>query len=188
MQISKVKKYIPNLLTILRILLVFPFIFFVFKDNFGSALFVFIIAAVSDFFDGYLARKWKTESMFGKIADPLADKILLISSYILLALISAIPLYLAIIVVSKDILIICTIVLCKVFKVHLKFSPLISSKINTTIQLIYIILVLACKCFYINVALAIMLCSIVVSITTIFCAAEYVKKYYWIKDAVCKAK
>ena len=188
MQFSDIKKHLPNLLTMLRVLLVVPFVFFVLKDDFGSALIIFVLAAVSDFFDGYLARKWSVESMFGKIVDPLADKILLISSYVLFALLNHIPLYLAIVVVLKDVLIMLVVAMCKVSKIHLEFSPLMSSKINTTIQLVYIFIVLACKYFYINVPFIIELCSLFVCAFTVFSAAEYVEKYYWIKNAFCKNK
>jgi CDP-diacylglycerol---glycerol-3-phosphate 3-phosphatidyltransferase len=75
---------IPNLLTIFRIALIPVFLWWVFfsqdTDRIAWALFVFTIAAFTDFLDGYLARKWKAISNFGKIADPLADKLLVLSA------------------------------------------------------------------------------------------------------------
>ncbi|MGC9362123.1 MAG: CDP-diacylglycerol--glycerol-3-phosphate 3-phosphatidyltransferase [Candidatus Syntrophosphaera sp.] len=75
---------IPNILTIIRVLLIPVFIWLVFLSqsphNVAWSLLVFVIAAFTDFLDGFLARKWNVISDFGKIADPLADKLLVLSA------------------------------------------------------------------------------------------------------------
>lgn len=75
---------IPNLLTLLRVLLIPVFIWFVFfgsgENRIAIAVLVFAVASFTDFWDGYLARKWNVISDFGKIADPLADKLLVLSA------------------------------------------------------------------------------------------------------------
>ena len=74
-------KNIPNILTIGRILLIPVFLWLVFaRDAIASALLVFVVAALTDWLDGWLARKWQVISDFGKIADPLADKLLVLSA------------------------------------------------------------------------------------------------------------
>ena len=84
------KKRIPNLLTIIRIILVPIFIWFVFSNNIQNniiwATIIFIIACITDYFDGMLARRMKVISNFGKIMDPLADKILVISALFAISL------------------------------------------------------------------------------------------------------
>lgn len=71
---------LPNLLTGLRVLLVPVFLWLIFKNQVAWALLVFGVASFTDFLDGYLARKWQVISDFGKIADPLADKLLVLSA------------------------------------------------------------------------------------------------------------
>jgi cardiolipin synthase len=153
------------------------------------ALLVFCVSSLTDFLDGYLARKLNGESEFGKIIDPLADKTLIISSYFLFAYLRFIPIYLTVVVISRDILILCAVLLCRTKKIPLKIKPLLSSKINTTLQMLYIIFVLSCKCFSITVSLLLIdVCSLVVCISTVFSAVEYAKEYYWIRNAICKSQ
>ena len=80
---SKIKKYIPNTLTTLRLIAV-PFFWANFlKENFLVSTFIFASACITDAFDGFLAKKWKVQSNYGKIMDPLADKSIVLSSLIL---------------------------------------------------------------------------------------------------------
>lgn len=78
-------KHIPNILTLLRIILVPFFIYYFVQEQLMVAFILFIIASVTDYFDGYLARKYKVISNFGKIMDPLADKLLVLSALALLS-------------------------------------------------------------------------------------------------------
>ncbi|MBW6513307.1 MAG: CDP-diacylglycerol--glycerol-3-phosphate 3-phosphatidyltransferase [Candidatus Syntrophosphaera sp.] len=77
-------RWIPNALTILRVLLIPVFVWLIFvsevQNHVAWALLVFAVCAVTDFLDGWLARKWKVISDFGKIADPLADKLVVLSA------------------------------------------------------------------------------------------------------------
>jgi cardiolipin synthase len=145
-------------------------------------LIFFGLAAISDFLDGYLARKYNASSDLGKMLDPLADKTLMIISYVLLAHVEAIPAYMAMIVAGRDFLILTVIGACKMRNINLEIRPHLSSKINTTIQLIFIVLVLACKSLSMHIPWFLDLGGLVVSVSTIFSGAVYVQKYYWIKD------
>jgi CDP-diacylglycerol--glycerol-3-phosphate 3-phosphatidyltransferase len=78
-------KHIPNILTLLRVVLVPFFIYYFIQESLMTAFVLFIIASVTDYFDGYLARKYKVISNFGKIMDPLADKLLVLSALALLS-------------------------------------------------------------------------------------------------------
>ena len=103
------KKKIPNILTISRILLVPFFLYYLIQDERHYkviALGIFIFSSITDFFDGYLARKLSAESKFGKIFDPLADKILVIaalSAFVYLD--NQIPLWMIVAIASRDLLI-----------------------------------------------------------------------------------
>ena len=87
--LKKMQKYIPNFLTTFRCVssLIVP-VFIVYGDEFGAIIapIIFIIAGITDFFDGYLARKYNVTSNFGKIVDPVADKMLIISTLLALSL------------------------------------------------------------------------------------------------------
>ena len=78
-------KNIPNILTLLRVILIPFFIYYFIEDNLMVAFILFMVASITDYFDGYLARKYNVISNFGKIMDPLADKLLVLSALALLS-------------------------------------------------------------------------------------------------------
>ncbi len=99
---------IPNQLTTLRVLLIPVFIFFFMSDmNAGHfiAAAIFIIASLTDFLDGYLARKWQLVSNFGKIMDPFADKLLVLTALIYLAIEHTIPGWIVIVIIARELLV-----------------------------------------------------------------------------------
>ena len=74
------KSNLPNILSVLRALLGFVIVYFIYNDKYVTALIIFVIAAISDCLDGYIARKHQSISIFGKIIDPIADKILILAT------------------------------------------------------------------------------------------------------------
>ena len=98
--------FIPNLLSIIRIFLMYPLLTFISEENFLFALYIFAIAAATDGLDGYLARVMDWQTDLGKILDPIADKILLIGTILILWLNSYIPLFVLIVFVLRDFMII----------------------------------------------------------------------------------
>lgn len=93
---------LPNFLTILRILLVIPFVYFMMRSTFDVALALLFVAGVTDSLDGTLARRFDWRSRFGSIADPVADKVLLVSAYITLWLGDHLAPWLVGVVVFRD--------------------------------------------------------------------------------------
>ena len=176
-------KFIPNLLSISRIILAFIFIPIFLSNNFGWATVVLIIASVSDFFDGYIARKFNVKSKLGAILDPIGDNVLMFVSYLIFAYQGIISYFLATVVILRDLFIVSVVLICLIKKVHLKFSPLMSSKVNTTIQLMFIVLVLTCKVFAINLSLDML--EWIVLVMTVYSGIDYAVKYRWIKDELC---
>ncbi len=107
MKFENLKK-IPNRLTMFRILVIIIFIPTVLMDKMISsyiALFLFIIAAISDYLDGYLARKYNIISNFGKVMDPLADKIMVISALLCFVQLNVVPAWMVIIIIAREFLI-----------------------------------------------------------------------------------
>lgn len=98
-------KHIPNAITLMRIVLLVPFALFLFGERYQAALIVLFIAAVSDSIDGFLARRFGWRSWFGSIADPLADKLLLIVSYVSFGYLGIMPVWLVAVVLGRDALI-----------------------------------------------------------------------------------
>src|SRR6266446_2431403 len=96
---------LPNFLTLIRILTIPFFLIYLSYHRYGEALIIFVIGGVTDFLDGLAARLMKQQTALGAYLDPVADKLLVFSSYVMLGLIDAIPTWLAVVVVSRDILI-----------------------------------------------------------------------------------
>ena len=99
-------KIIPNILTIFRFFLVYPIVLFILDNNFLWAILLYILAAITDFFDGLIARKFNFVSEFGKVADPISDKTLILGALISLSLIGEIDLLMAFIILGRDVFVI----------------------------------------------------------------------------------
>lgn len=133
---------IPNALTIARILLT-PFFVVLFLDgNYIGALSMFFLAGLSDALDGLLARLLDQRSALGAILDPLADKILLVTSFICLAHAGWIPLWLAVLVVSRDVIILGGIALLTFWGRDMRQSiqPSLISKLTTATQMALVLM------------------------------------------------
>lgn len=126
---------IPNLLTVLRIVLVPVIIILLIQGQYTKALACFILAGVTDGLDGMLARVLNQTTVVGAYLDPLADKALVISMFLTLAIVGVIPGWLAVIVVSRDFIILGGILMLTLMSVNLEIRPSFISKINTMFQL-----------------------------------------------------
>jgi cardiolipin synthase len=126
---------IPNLLTLLRILVTPLFVIFMIKGQYRLSLLVFTLAAVSDALDGFLARWFNQKTVLGAHLDPLADKLLLTAAYVALALQEIIPAWLAVVVISRDFLILSGIAILRFFQIAFTIKPSMISKCTTAAQL-----------------------------------------------------
>ena len=138
---------IPNLLTLLRMGLVPLFIIALVNGDAKKALLIFLVAGVTDALDGFIARFWRQQSPLGAYLDPIADKLLLTSAYVVLSIPSLtrgapIPLWVTILVISRDVLIVVIALVLYLAAGVRKFPPSVLSKINTVLQVVTIILVL----------------------------------------------
>jgi cardiolipin synthase len=134
---------IPNFLTLMRIFLTPLLIWFLLDHKLNQALVVFFIAGMTDGLDGLLARLLNQKSRLGAYLDPLADKLLLVSSFILLAWLSKVPNWLVIITVSRDLMIVMGIATLKFHEIPVEMKPSASSKATTLIQLLTVLAILA---------------------------------------------
>jgi cardiolipin synthase len=130
---------IANMLTALRILLILPFLYFVYAGRFGMALAVFFIASVTDYADGYVARNFNQKTGLGQVLDPLADKLLTTASFIVMALphegIDSLPVWLAAAVISRDLLILIGSIIVNRITGFKEFKPTWLGKVNTFLEL-----------------------------------------------------
>ncbi|MGH1539898.1 MAG: CDP-alcohol phosphatidyltransferase family protein [Arenicella sp.] len=134
--------YIPNLLTLLRIGLVPIIVILIDNHQYGFSLLVFAIAGISDGLDGYIAKHYDCETKLGAILDPLADKCLLVSAFITLAVMEHLPFWLVVIVVFRDIIIVGGCIILSVMYERIDMKPLLVSKLNTLLQILLVIMIL----------------------------------------------
>tara|TARA_R110001592_G_scaffold52511_8_gene160703 strand:+ start:19502 stop:20062 length:561 start_codon:yes stop_codon:yes gene_type:complete len=130
---------IPNILTVLRIILILPFALAVYQANYLNALIIFFIAGLSDGVDGFLARQFNWKSRFGAIADPLADKLLLITAYVMLMWTNQLPVWLLILILGRDLIIVIGALLYHYFVSHYEIKPSLFGKACTLIQIVYVL-------------------------------------------------
>lgn len=95
---------LPNQLTVLRIILIPVFVVLLVNGHRVAALSVFLLTGISDSLDGFIARTWKLETKLGTILDPIADKLLVVTAFVTLAVLEAIPFPLAALLVSRDVI------------------------------------------------------------------------------------
>lgn len=136
-------KHIPNALTLFRLGLIAPFLMYLYHHEYVNAFYTFILAGITDGLDGWLARHFKWQSFFGSFVDPMADKLLVASSFISLALIGSLPWWLVILVFLRDFTISMGVLAWFWFiQRKLDFEPTLLSKFNTTFQLFLVTLCL----------------------------------------------
>jgi cardiolipin synthase (CMP-forming) len=167
----------PNLITIMRILLVPLTIWFLISGYFTSAFLVFILAGISDGVDGYLARVTNNQTELGAYLDPLADKALLVSVYGALGIIKILPAWLVLIVITRDVLIIGGVILAWLIGQPLQMKPLWISKVNTVAQIAFVGLVLAALGLDFDVHVLLQFGTYVVAALTIASGAFYLRNW-----------
>ena len=170
---------LPNIISLARLLSV-PFnVWLILIDQWRLALVVFCLAGLSDAIDGFLAKKFGMQSRLGQYLDPIADKVLLVSIFIVLGAQQHLPLWLVILVVSRDILIVGGLLLLYVFSQSYEPKPFLSSKLNTATQIVLAALVIASLAFSFEWA-AVYVQGLIVAtaLTTIASGTEYMIEWW----------
>jgi cardiolipin synthase (CMP-forming) len=170
-------RHIPNALCGLRMLLVVPVAWLLVHDDFGSTLWVFGFAAVTDGLDGFLAKRFGWTSELGKILDPLADKILLVSVFLLLAYLGMVPIWLAAAAVARDIIITAGAITYNYLYGYPNGRPTPVSKLNTLSQILYLLLVVAAHDVRVSMEPLETILGALVFIFTVVSGLDYVITY-----------
>jgi len=168
---------IPNIISIIRIMLVIPFIVLMLRQEFTWALLLFFVAGISDGIDGYLAKRNNWTSRLGSILDPLADKLLLVSSFVTLAWLNVLPVWLVSAVLLRDVIIISGAVAYHFLVGRYEMEPTIISKLNTFFQIMLVLSTVFSQGLYVLPPLALQALVYIVFATTILSGADYV--YTW---------
>jgi len=174
--------YIPNAICILRIILVIPIIDFLWDKQYENALGLIAIAGISDFLDGFLAKRNNWRSNLGAALDPAADKILLVSVFVTLYFMDLIPFWLMATVLMRDFMILFGLALYYYFIEKPNPNPSFVSKLNTNLQIFFVLFVIAGQIFSSNIDLIIQFTGSLVFLTSILSGMDY-----WISWSI-KAK
>ena len=134
---------LPNYITLFRIILIPFFINLMIYGYYGAALAVFVVACVTDALDGMIARLTKSKTELGAFLDPMADKLLIVSAFVTLVLLQMLPVWLVIIVVSRDVILVLGSVAIYFIGRDFKARPSIIGKATTVLQLVVVTLALA---------------------------------------------
>lgn len=164
----------PNLFTFLRFLLTPILIIVILNNHFGWATVIFLAAGITDAIDGLLARYLHQATKLGACLDPMADKLLLCSSFVLLAWYQFIPSWLAVIVLCRDAFILLGALLFFLFDIEFEVKPSLLGKTTTLVQIITVLTVLT----NIQVTLPPILLSILLGITLILTVASGLQYAY----------
>jgi len=168
---------IPNIITLGRILLVPVIVWAIASNEMAVAFAVFVIAGVSDAVDGFLAKRFNMSSELGALLDPLADKALLVSIYVSLGIWGAIPRWLVILVVSRDIMIVGAVIISWLFGKPVPMKPLMVSKLNTVAQVGFAAVVLGALGFGIEPAPYDLILMILVTVLTLLSVSFYLVEW-----------
>ena len=139
-------RHLPNLISTLRVVLVIPSAWYLWTEQYTYALVLMAVAAVSDAVDGWLARAFNWTSVFGEIVDPVADKLLIGTLFVVLTLKGHIPIWLVAVIVGRDLIILLGAVAYRLTFGEEEFPPTMVSKANTAVQLIVLIALLLGLC------------------------------------------
>jgi cardiolipin synthase len=172
---------IPNLLTLLRMGLVPLFIIAVLDGYSGRALVIFVAAGVTDALDGFIARFWNQRSLLGSYLDPIADKLLLVSAWVVLSIPSLslgtrIPLWVTVLVIARDVLLVIVALVLYLASDIKRFPPSLLSKVTTVVQVVTITMVLGSDIWPGLAPLAETLLYVVAAFTFLS-AVDYFRRY-----------
>ena len=169
---------LPNLITLARIFLLVPvMVWAIASDQMTVAFILFLVAGISDGVDGFSAKRFGMATEVGAYLDPLADKVLIVSIYVSLGVVEAIPRWLVILVVSRDLLIVGGIMLSWVLGNPVTIKPATVSRLNTVAQIVLGGLVIAARAFHWDVELPEAVLMGLVAILTLLSIGVYLRDW-----------
>lgn len=177
-------RWLPNAISIMRIVLVAPILAFIVQGKFDIALLLFFVAGFSDGLDGFLAKKFDWHSRLGALLDPIADKFLVAGTFIVLAYTGHIPIWLAALVILRDVVIIGGATAYNFLIRPVEGEPTRISKLNTAMQLLFILFVLTRAAFGWPARITITIIGAAIVVTVVISGTDYVLK--WARRALQK--
>lgn len=135
-------RHLPNIICLVRLALIWPVATALYGGRYGFALMLFVLAAISDGLDGYLAKRFSWISDLGKFLDPAADKLLLVTVFVESTWLGLVPWWLTAAAVARDVMIALGALVYRAWFGPLRGRPTIISKINTAAQLLYLMAVM----------------------------------------------
>jgi len=138
-------RQLPNVISSIRILLLFPIALALANHRFVTTLWLFAAAAASDAVDGFLARRFGWQTELGGILDPLADKLLLATVFVMLTLAGTVPVWLTAAVLARDCIIVAGAISYRILLGPVAARPSIISKLNTLCQIVFVLLVIGAQ-------------------------------------------
>jgi len=165
---------LPNVITLVRLALVPVMGYLLLSAEYSVALVVFLAAAVSDLLDGLIARRFGLTSSFGATLDPIADKLSMFVATVLLAWQGLVPLWLAIAIVLRDVVIVGGVIAYRSMIGALEMKPTYLSKVNTFIEFTVLLVVMATAAAWIDAGAALPAVFIVVFLTVAASGTQYV--------------
>ncbi len=165
-------RHLPNLITSLRLLLVLPLVWLLISNRYPAALYLFAIMGASDGVDGFLAKRFHWSSRLGQYMDPVADKAMLVSTYLSLGWLSVLPAWLVAIVILRDVIIIAGAVAYHFVTHQLEMRPTWLSKLNTVMQIILALVAIMAQFLTIPDAI-VALMIVIVLLTTVASGLDY---------------
>ncbi|MCP5089324.1 MAG: CDP-alcohol phosphatidyltransferase family protein [Gammaproteobacteria bacterium] len=169
--------WLPNAISLLRIVLVVPILSLILSGDFAWALALFFVAGFSDGIDGYLAKRFDWHTRLGGLLDPVADKLLVAGTFVTLAYVQQIPVWLAAVVILRDLIIIGGAMAYNFIVRPVQGEPTKISKLNTALQLLFLLFVLSRAAFDWPDEITITVLGAAILITVVISGVDYV--YSW---------
>jgi cardiolipin synthase len=166
--------WLPNAVSLLRIALVAPILLLILDGRFGWALGLFFVAGFSDGIDGYLAKRYDWHTRLGALLDPVADKLLVAGTFITLAYTQHIPVWLAAVVILRDVVIVGGATAYNFIVKPVQGEPTKISKLNTALQLLFLLFVLSRAGFNWPDKISITVLGASILITVVISGVDYV--------------
>lgn len=170
---------IPNLITVGRLFLVPLVIVMIVNARWDIAFILFVVAGVSDAIDGFLAKRCGMASELGAYLDPIADKALIVSIYVTLAVVGVVPAWLVILVVARDLMIVAAVILSWLMGRPVTIAPFVVSKLNTAAQIAFAALALGSRAFGIDLGWAAAAAEFIVALLTLASMTAYLA--FWLR-------
>jgi cardiolipin synthase (CMP-forming) len=170
-------RHLPNIICLCRIALIWPIVDALLGGAYERTLLLFTIAALSDGLDGWLAKRYGWTSRLGKWLDPLADKLLLVSMFLVLTWLGLIPRYLAVSAVSRDFMIGFGAIAFRLVSGPVHGRPILSSKINTVLQIVLVVMVVTHAAWAQPPETVLQAMAAVIFVTVLYSGISYLRQF-----------